>query len=97
MGNYLELARRALENAGWSPIPAVSDMTSSISSGSESTTAEEDRGTATTCGTCGVESGISWPEWKAAALNRLFEGQGVTGEPGRITPETVRHGEGTGA
>lgn len=36
---------------------------------------------------------LSWVEWKAAALNRLFQEQGVTGELGRITPATVRHGE----
>ena len=35
----------------------------------------------------------SWPDWKAAALNRLFQEQGVTGKPGRITAATVRHGE----
>jgi hypothetical protein len=34
-----------------------------------------------------------WAEWKAAALNRLFQEQGVTGQPGRITAATVRHGE----
>lgn len=39
----------------------------------------------------------SWAEWKAAALNRLFQEQGVTGRPGRITAETVRHGERTAA
>lgn len=31
--------------------------------------------------------------WKAAALNRLFEEQGATGKPGRITAATVGHGE----
>jgi hypothetical protein len=36
---------------------------------------------------------MDWYEWKARALNRLFEEQGVTGQPGRITAETVRHGE----
>jgi hypothetical protein len=30
---------------------------------------------------------------EGAALNRLFQEQGVTGQPGRITAETVRHGE----
>jgi hypothetical protein len=35
--------------------------------------------------------GIPWAEWKAAALNRLFREQGVTGRPGRITAATVRH------
>jgi hypothetical protein len=37
--------------------------------------------------------GMSWAEWKAAELNRLFEDQGVTGEPSRITAATVQHGE----
>jgi hypothetical protein len=37
--------------------------------------------------------GVSPAEWKAASLNRLFEEQGVRGEPGRITTATVRHGE----
>ena len=35
----------------------------------------------------------TWAEWKAAKLNRLFKEQGVTGRPGRITAETVLHGE----
>jgi hypothetical protein len=37
--------------------------------------------------------GISWAEWKATALNRLFQEQGVIGQPGRITAATIRHGE----
>lgn len=37
--------------------------------------------------------GVPWADWKAAALNRLFREQGVTGKPGRITATTVRHGE----
>jgi hypothetical protein len=37
--------------------------------------------------------GMTWSEWKASSLNRLFQEQGVTGEAGRITPTTVRHGE----
>jgi hypothetical protein len=36
---------------------------------------------------------MSWAEWKAAALNRQFEEQGVTGEPSRITAATALHGE----
>jgi hypothetical protein len=36
---------------------------------------------------------ISWADWKAEALNRLFQNQGVTKRPGRITAATVRHGE----
>jgi len=37
--------------------------------------------------------GTPWAEWKAAALNRLFQEQGTSGQPGRITAATVRHGE----
>jgi hypothetical protein len=37
--------------------------------------------------------GISPEEWKARALNRLFEQQGLTGQPAKITAATVRHGE----
>jgi|GEM_PF-2363578 hypothetical protein len=36
---------------------------------------------------------ISWCEWKARELNRLFLEQGATGQPGRITADTVRDGE----
>jgi hypothetical protein len=36
---------------------------------------------------------ITSSEWKASSLNRLFQEQGVTGQPGWITPATVRHGE----
>lgn len=36
---------------------------------------------------------ISWYQWKAEALNRLFRQQGRTGEPGNIIAETVLHGE----
>jgi hypothetical protein len=39
------------------------------------------------------ERAVPWAEWKAAALNRLFQEQGITGQPGRITAATVRHGE----
>jgi hypothetical protein len=37
--------------------------------------------------------GISWEEWKAAALNRLFHKQGAVGSPGHITSKTVSDGE----
>lgn len=37
---------------------------------------------------------VSWAEWKAAMLNRLFQEQGIIGQPGRITSPTIRHGEG---
>jgi hypothetical protein len=36
---------------------------------------------------------VSWAEWKAAALNRLFLEEGATGRSGRITAATVAHGE----
>lgn len=36
---------------------------------------------------------MSWSDWKAAALNRLFLEQGLTGQSGRITGDTVRHGQ----
>jgi len=39
-----------------------------------------------------TERAVPWGEWKAAALNRLFQEQGVTGKPGRITAVTVRYG-----
>lgn len=37
--------------------------------------------------------GTPWAVWKAGELNRLFQEQGVTGQPGRITAATVRDGE----
>lgn len=36
---------------------------------------------------------MSWCEWKAAALNKLFLEQGVIGKAGRITADTIRRGE----
>jgi hypothetical protein len=39
------------------------------------------------------ERAVPSAEWKAAALNRLFQEQGLTRQPGRITAATVRHGE----
>jgi hypothetical protein len=38
-------------------------------------------------------TGIPWADWKAAAMNRLFQQHGATRKPGRITAATVRHGE----
>lgn len=37
---------------------------------------------------------VSWAQWKADQLNKLFLEQGHMGKPGKITPETVRHGSG---
>ncbi len=39
------------------------------------------------------QEGMSWFAWQAATLNRLFLEQGLTGQQGRITAETVRHGQ----
>lgn len=39
------------------------------------------------------DRGVPPAEYKAAYLNRLFLTQGVTGQKGRITATTVRHGE----
>jgi len=36
---------------------------------------------------------MSWAEWKAESLNRLFQRQGVLKQRARITAETVRRGE----
>jgi hypothetical protein len=36
---------------------------------------------------------MSWAEWKAESLNRLFLEQGVTGSAGRITAAMIRDGE----
>ena len=36
---------------------------------------------------------MSWSAWKAATLNRMFLEQGVAGQSGRITAETVQHGQ----
>ena len=33
--------------------------------------------------------GVPWAQWKAAALNQLFQEQGTSGQPGRITAATV--------
>jgi hypothetical protein len=39
-----------------------------------------------------TERVMSWVEWKAGALNQLFLELGNTGQPGRITADTIRHG-----
>ena len=35
---------------------------------------------------------ISWFEWKAREMNRLFQEHGLTGQPGQIKPETIQDG-----
>jgi hypothetical protein len=39
------------------------------------------------------ENSIPWADWKSAAINRLFEEQGLTRRPGKLTGAIVRHGE----
>lgn len=36
---------------------------------------------------------LSWAEWKAQGLNRLFAKHGVMGKPGGITADIIKHGE----
>lgn len=36
---------------------------------------------------------IPWAEWKATALNRIWQEHATTSKPARITADTVRHGE----
>jgi len=52
----------------------------------KSITAAVDSATAT-------ERVMSWAEWKAGALNQVFLDLGNTDQPGRITADTIRHGE----
>jgi hypothetical protein len=46
--------------------------------------------------TASKEIWISRHEWKARALNSLFQEQGLTRKPGKITAATVQHGEAGG-
>jgi hypothetical protein len=41
----------------------------------------------------GIQIYSGWAEWQAEMLNRLFQEQGCTGQRGRITPATIRHGQ----
>jgi hypothetical protein len=40
---------------------------------------------------------MSWCEWKAREMNRLFQEHGLTGQPGQIKPETIQDGLERGA
>lgn len=108
MANYLETARRALaaiaasaetgttahESGGAhsdrrvTEVPPVSEWPQSLSE----LATEIGQGSGDTEG-ARREVWLGWCEWKAAALNRVFKEQGVTGQPGQITAATVRHGE----
>jgi hypothetical protein len=35
---------------------------------------------------------ISWCEWKAREMNRLFQEHGLMGQPGQIKPKTTQDG-----
>jgi hypothetical protein len=50
----------------------------------------EERGRTGNSETAREEVWISWCEWKAGELNRIFQEHGLTGQPGRIKPETIR-------
>jgi hypothetical protein len=41
----------------------------------------------------GTARTMSWAEWKADALNTLFQQYGSSGQRGRITAASVLHGE----
>jgi hypothetical protein len=42
--------------------------------------------------TARAEVWLSWAEWRATELNRLFKEHGLTGQPGRIMAAIVQHG-----
>jgi hypothetical protein len=98
MADYLEVARRALAGVNLaltptfraaSPADSAGVVTETISDACAASpvTAEHERDSNS------AEGGPTWAEWKAAALNRLFQEQGVTGQSGQITAATIRHGE----
>lgn len=91
MANYLQMALRALTRMKESTVsfPRVSspDMTMPEGEGPDA-----ERPNVTTGVKAADEAGVPWAEWRAAELNRLFQEQGLTGQPGRITAATVRHG-----
>jgi hypothetical protein len=39
-----------------------------------------------------ADEGVSPEEWQGQMLNHMFQEQGVTGQPGKITVRTVKHG-----
>jgi hypothetical protein len=98
MENYLEIARRVLVGMNLASTPArplapqadspgelKETMPAARAASPAATQREQDPESA--------EKGQTWAEWKVAALNRLFQEQGTSGQPGQITAATVRHGE----
>jgi hypothetical protein len=108
MANYLEMARRALAAIRVpTEVDTPDETEAEVRSGALLTEAppvnEWPQSLSELAAEVGQRSGdteaarrdvwLDWCEWKAAALNRLFQEQGATGQPGRITGATVRHGE----
>jgi hypothetical protein len=90
MIDYLAIATRVLERwqtqAEPDPSPALSpETTGQMAKAGAVASAESEAAR--------HDVWISWYEWKAKELNQLFLAQGVAGQPGRITAETVRHGK----
>lgn len=83
MIDYLEIAQKALERWQAGVVPDSGTALAKRPARFGTQEPEDARS----------EVSLSWVEWKAQNLNRLFQGQGLTGQPGRITAETVRHGE----
>jgi hypothetical protein len=89
--DYLEIASRALERwqtrGNRDPNTPNAEPAGSLELQREGNSAsiEPDGGRS--------ERWLSWAEWKARELNRLFLEHGLMGQIGRITAETVRHGE----
>jgi hypothetical protein len=93
MTDYLEVARRALAAVNLSPTTAsAADSTGVPRDASAASPVAPQRETTPKP----AEVRPTWAEWKAAALNQLFQEQGVTGQPGRITAATVLKGERAG-
>jgi hypothetical protein len=97
MADYLEIARQVAARRNLAPRPAPPPASQADPHGLEETTpgvrTTSPAATQVGQGPDSAEVGQTWAEWKAAALNRLFREQGTSGQPGRITAATVRHGE----
>jgi len=97
MVDYLEIARRALAEVNQAPMAAAPPAASqAVSPDVVKETIPNVRKAPPVAAKRDQEprlggSGPKWAEWKAAMLNRLFQQHGTSGQPGRITPTTVRH------
>jgi hypothetical protein len=93
--DYVEIATRALErwqtHAELAPQTQKAELACSPESLRE--LADERAAESGEPETAPREVWLSWAEWKARDLNRIFQERGLTGQPGRINAETVRRGE----